>query len=58
MFDVPCVDEDFTIDGLELVGAWSEHLYDDVWSLPRWRELVVVLVALDEAEHQFPTLKA
>jgi hypothetical protein len=24
------------IDGLELVGAWFEHLRDDVWSSP-WR---------------------
>ena len=51
MFDVPGVDEDFAIDGLELIGAWSEHLRDDVRSLPRRRELVAVLVALDEAEH-------
>ena len=51
MFDVPSVDEDITIDGLELIGAWSEHLRDDVRSLPRRRELVAVLVALDEAEH-------
>ena len=54
MFDVPRVDEDFSVDGPELVAAWSEHLRDDVWSLPRWRELVVVLVALDEVEHQVP----
>ena len=40
MLDVPGIDEDFTVDGLELVGAWSEHLRDDVWSLPWWRELV------------------
>ena len=52
MFDVPCSDEDFAVDGLELIGAWSEHLHDDVRSLPRQRELVAVLVALDEAKHQ------
>ena len=52
MFDVPGIDEDFVVDGLDLVGAWSEHLRDDVCSLPRWRELMVVLVALDEAVHQ------
>ena len=51
MFDVPGIDEDFVVDGLELVGARSEHLCDDVQSLPRRRELVAVLVALDEAEH-------
>ena len=52
MFDVLGVDEDFAIDGLELIGAWSEHLHDDVQSLLWRRELVAVLVALDEAEHQ------
>ena len=34
-----------------------EHLLDDVWSLPRRRELVVVLVALDEVEHQVPNVE-
>ena len=34
MFDVLGVDEEFDIDGLELVGAQSEHLCDDVRSLP------------------------
>ena len=52
LFDVLGIDEDFAIDGLELIGAWSEHLHDDVWSLPWRRELVAVLVALDEAKHQ------
>ena len=51
MFDVLGVDEDFAVDGLELVGAWLEHLCDDIWSLPWWRELVAVLVAQDEVEH-------
>ena len=51
MFDVSGIDEDFIVDGLKLIGAWSEHLCDDVRSLPRRRELMVVLVALDEAEH-------
>ena len=51
MFDVPGIDEDFVIDGPKLVGAWSEHLRNDIRSLPRRRELVAVLVALDEAEH-------
>ena len=52
LLDVPGVDEDLTIDGLELVGAWSEHLRDDIWSLPQRGELVVMLVALDKTEHQ------
>ena len=34
LFDVLGIDEDFAVDGLELVGAWSEHFCDDVWSLP------------------------
>ena len=46
------LDEDFTVDGLGLVGIWSEHPHDDVRSLLWWRELVVVLVVLDEAERQ------
>ena len=57
MFDVPGIDEDFAIDGLELIGAWSEHLRNDVRSLPWWRELVVVLVALDDVEHQVPDIE-
>ena len=57
MFDVLDVDEDFIVDGFELVGAWSEHLHDDVRSLPWRRELVAVLVALDEAEHQVPDVE-
>ena len=52
MLDVPGVDEDSAIDGLEFVGAKSEHLRDDIWSLPWWRELVAVLATLDKAEYQ------
>ena len=52
MLDVPGIGEDLAVDGLQLVGAWLEHLRDDVWSLPRWGELVTILVALDEAENQ------
>ena len=57
MFDVPGVDEGFAVDGIELVGAWSEDLRDDIWSLPWRRERVAVLVALDEAEHQVPDVE-
>ena len=46
------MDEDSAIDGLELVGARSEHLRDDVWSLPRQGQLVAVLAALNKAEDQ------
>ena len=34
-----------------------EHLYDDVRSLPWQRELVAVLIALDEAEYQVPDIE-
>ena len=51
LLDVLGIGEDFVVDGLELVGAWSEHLRDDIRSLPQWRELEAVLVALDEVEH-------
>ena len=57
LLDVPGIDEDYVVDGLELVGAWSEHLRDDVRSLPRRRELMAVLVALDEVEHQVPDVE-
>ena len=50
MLDVLGIGEDLAVDGLELVGAWMEHLHDDVQSIPRWGELVVVLAALYEAE--------
>ena len=50
LLDVLGIDEDFIVDGHELVGTWSEHLHDDVQSLPWQRELVEVLVALDKAE--------
>ena len=52
MFDVLGIGEDLTVDGLQLVGAWPKHLCDDVRSFPRWGELVVVLVVLDEVENQ------
>ena len=57
MFDVLGVDKDFAVDGPELVGAWSKHLRDGVWSLPRWRELVTVFVALNEAKYQVPDIE-
>ena len=34
-----------------------EHFRDDIWSLLWWRELVAVLIALDEAEHQVPDIE-
>jgi hypothetical protein len=49
LFDVPSVGEDFTIGGLQLVGAWLEHFSDNERPLARWGELVAILVALDKA---------
>ena len=51
------MDEDSTVDGLELVGTQTEHLHNDVRSLPWRTELVAVLVALDEAEDQVPDVE-
>ena len=50
LLDVPGIDEDLIVDGLELVCAWSEHLRGDVRSLPWRRELMAVLVALDKTD--------
>ena len=50
MFIVLGIDEDFAVDGLELIGVWLEYLHDNVWSLPRRRELVAVFASLDEME--------
>jgi hypothetical protein len=36
LFNIPRVGEELAIDGLELVGAWFEHLHHDIWSSP-WR---------------------
>jgi len=52
MLDVLGMDEDSAVDSLELVGAQSKHLQDDVWSLPRREEHVAILAALDEVEDQ------
>ena len=50
MFNVPGIGEDLTVDGFQLVGAWSEYFRDNVRPLLGWGELVAVLVALHEAE--------
>ena len=57
MLDVLGIGEDFTVDVLELVGAWSEHLRIYVWSLPQRGELVAVLIALYEVEDQVPNIE-
>ena len=58
LLDVPSIDENFTIDGLELVGAWLEHPRDDVWS-PYGREnLWRFLLLWMKRSSRSPTLKA
>ena len=49
LFDVLGIDEDFAVDGLKLVGAWSEHLRNNVCSSHGGESFVAVLVALDKA---------
>jgi len=52
LLDVLGIGEDLTVDGFELVGAWPEHLHNDVRSVP-WRgELETILAALDEVKDQ------
>jgi hypothetical protein len=30
LVDIPRVDEELAVDGLELAGAWSGHLHDNM----------------------------
>ena len=57
LLNVPGVGEDLVVDGFQLVGAWLEYFRNDVWSLLGWGELVMVLVALHEAENQVPDVE-
>jgi hypothetical protein len=52
VFDVPCVGDDPPVLVLDLVRPWSEHLVDDEGALPRWRQLVPVLAALNPLENE------
>jgi hypothetical protein len=52
VFDVPHIGDDPLVLVLDLVGSRPEHLVDDECPLPRWRELVSVLVALNSSEDQ------
>jgi hypothetical protein len=38
LFNIPCIGEELAIHGFELIGAWPEHLRDDVWSSLRRRQ--------------------
>jgi hypothetical protein len=57
VFDVPRVGDDPPVLVLELVRAWSEHLVDDEWPLPRWRQLVPILAALNPSENEVPDVE-
>jgi hypothetical protein len=50
MFDVPCIGDDSSVLVSDLVRFGSEHLVDDEWLLPRGRELVSILAALNSSE--------
>jgi hypothetical protein len=51
MFHVPAVLV------LKFECSWSEHLIDDEWPLPRGRELMPILVALNSSEHLVTNLE-
>jgi hypothetical protein len=57
MFDVPCVGDDPPVLILDLVRPWSEHLVDDERPLPRWRQLVPVLAALNPSENKITDME-
>jgi hypothetical protein len=50
VFDVPCIGDDPPVLVQDLVCSGPEHLVDDEWPLPRWRELVSVLAALNSSK--------
>jgi hypothetical protein len=52
VFDVPCIADDPPVLVLDLVRPWSEYLVDDEGPLPRWRQLVPVLAALNPSENK------
>jgi hypothetical protein len=57
VFDVPCVGDDTPILIMDLVRPWSEHLVDDERPLPRWRQLVPVLAALNPSENKITDME-
>jgi hypothetical protein len=57
MFDVPRIGDDSSVLVSDLEGSGSKHLMDDEWPLPRRRELVSILAALNSSEDQVPHLE-
>jgi hypothetical protein len=57
MFDVPCVGDDSSVLASDIVCSGSEHLVDDERPLPRGRELVSILAALNLSEEQVSDLE-
>jgi hypothetical protein len=57
VFDVPHVGDDSHVLVSDLVCSGSEHLVDDERPLPRARELVPILAALNSSKDQVPNLK-
>jgi hypothetical protein len=57
MFDVPHVGDDPTTLVSDLECSGSEYLVDDERPLPRGRELMSILAALNSSEYQMPDLE-
>jgi hypothetical protein len=57
VLDVPCVGDDPAVLVLDHVSPWSEHFVDDERPLPRWRQLVLVLAALNSSENEVPDVE-
>jgi hypothetical protein len=52
VFNVPCVSDDPPVLVLDFVRPWLKHLVDDERPLPRWRQLVPILVALNPSKNE------
>jgi hypothetical protein len=57
VLDVPRVGDDPPVLVMDLVCLWSEHFVDDERPLPRWRQLVSVLAALNSSENEVPDVE-
>jgi hypothetical protein len=57
VFDVPHVGDDPSVLVSDLVCSGSEHLVDDERTLPRGRELVSILAAMNLSKDQVPDLE-
>jgi hypothetical protein len=57
VFDVPHIRDDSSVLICNLVRSGSEYLVDDEWPLPRGRELVSILAALNSSEDQISDME-